>query len=184
MILRKIVELLSGAFCLLVLASCEVSTSVIVSGGPSFSFDGSGRLVSFIVYGPRPGHRIATPLDAKSVMWSIQPASGSPHGIPVVGLDLVYGKVPEGYVQAFPSSAPALPLADGHVYAFAAETTGASGIDGFFYMDRGTPVRIDVPGLCESESGGDVKPVRCHSGEPCVEPNDIEEFVRERRVQQ
>ena len=86
-------------------------------------------------------------------------------------------------MQTFPGTGPALPLAAGRVYAYAAETTGASGADGFFYMDESAPVAIKVPDLCESDFVGNVKPVKCSANEPFIEPKDLEEFVRENRVQ-
>jgi hypothetical protein len=183
MTLRKSVSLLATGFCLLTLLGCEVRTSVKVESGPTFSFDGSGRLVFFRVYGPRPGRKIATPVDAQSLMWSIEPASDSPSGASVTGMEIAYGKVPRSYLQKFPSSGAALPLVIGKVYVFDAETTGAPGVNGFVYMSRNGPIQINVPGLCGSAFVGDVKPVRCGTKEPYVEPKDLEEFVRENRVQ-
>ncbi len=160
---------------------CEVATSARLEPGPSFSLDGSGRLVSFHVYGPRQGHKIATPVDDQSLMWSIA-ATNDAHGALVTGMQIAYGKVPTGYVQKFPSSGAALPLANGQVYIFDAETTGAPGVNGFFYMDQSAPILIKVPGLCGSSSAGDVKPVKCGTNEPYVEPKDLEKFVQENRV--
>jgi hypothetical protein len=176
--------LLSVASMAVLDLGCEVGTSVRLEGGPSFALEGSGRLASLSVYGPRPGHKIATPLDTKSLVWNIEPMKGSPSGVLVTGMDdLTYGKVPKGYVQTFPSSGAAVPLATGQVYAFFADTTGASGANGFFYMDKNAPILINVPGLCQSAFVGDVKPVKCGTSEPYVEPKDLEEFVRENRVQ-
>jgi len=166
----------------LVLVGCEVSTSVRLKAGPSFLLDGSGRLVSFSVYGPQTGRKIATPLDSRALMWRIEP-SDSRSGIPVASIDIAYGRMPMGYLQNFPSHGQALPLAIGRVYAFVAETSGASGAHGFFYMGPNGPILIDVPGLCESSFVGDVEPVRCGTNEPYVEPTDLEEFVRKNRVQ-
>jgi hypothetical protein len=115
-------------------------------------------------------------------MWSIEPMSNS-SGAPIVDMRLAYGSVPKGYVQTFPGSGTALPLVTGQVYAFNAETVGASGADGFFYMDGSAPFLINVPGLCPSAFTGDVKPVKCGTNEPFVEPKDMEEFVRENRAQ-
>jgi len=97
-------------FLLLVLVGCEVATSIRLGVGPSFSFDGSGRLVFFRVYGPRLGHKIATPVDDQSLMWGIALTNDSPSGALVTGMQIVYGKVPKGYVQKFPSSGGHLPL--------------------------------------------------------------------------
>jgi hypothetical protein len=168
----------------LVLVGCEVRTSVKLAGGPSFSFDGSGRLASFTIYGPRSGHKIATPNDDISQVWSIQPSNGFADSILVASMNLRYGSVPKGYTQTVPRSgyAPALPT--GLVYYFIAETTGAPWAQGFFFMDRIGPVRISVPGLCPSAFIGDVKPVKCGTSEPYIEPSDMEKFVEENRVQE
>jgi hypothetical protein len=167
---------------LLTISSCEVSTSAKIHNGPTFSLDGSGRLVFFRIYGPRSGRRVATPVDAQSLMWSIEPTSDSPSGVLVTGMEIAYGKVPGGYLQKFPSSGAALPLGIGQVYIFDAETTGASGVNGFFYMDHSGPILINVPGLCGSAFVGNVKPVKCGTNEPYVEPKDLEQFVKEHRV--
>ena len=52
------------------------------------------------------------------------------------GTEIEYGKVPRGYLQKFPNSGAALPLAVGQVYVFDAVTTGAPGVNGFVYTAR------------------------------------------------
>jgi hypothetical protein len=168
------------ALCTLTFVGCEVRTSVVLDRGPSFLLSGSGHLVSFSVYGPQPGHKIATPLNQKGLLWRIEPISSTPQGVLVARMNLVYGRVPGGYMQTTPSVGP---LSTGQVYSFAAETTGAPGASGFFYMDGNGPTLINVPGLCESAFVGDVKPVKCGTAEPYVEPSNLQEFVRENRVQ-
>src|SRR6267142_1501469 len=60
-------SVLATASCWFVLSGCrEVPTSVGVGSGPSFSLNGSGRLASLRVYGPRSGHKI--PFDQKSLV--------------------------------------------------------------------------------------------------------------------
>jgi hypothetical protein len=183
MTLRRTTLLLAGGLCLLTLLGCEVRTSVKLGSGPSFSFDGSGRLASFSVYGPRTGHKIATPSDSKSLVWSVQASNGYPD-IPVAGMNLVYGTAPNGYAQIVPSRGTAPALATGLVYYFFAETTGAPGKGGFFYMDKAAPILIRVPDLCGSGFTGDVKPVKCGANEPYVEPKDLGQFIRENRLKQ
>jgi hypothetical protein len=97
-------------------------------------------------------------------------------------MEIEYGKVPRGYLQKFPNSGVALPLAIGQVYVFDAVTTGAPGANGFVYMGQNGPIQINVPGLCGSSFVGDVKPVKCGTNEPYVEPKDPEKFVQENRV--
>jgi hypothetical protein len=178
--MRLILKVLGG-LCLLTFLGCEVKTSVGLGTGPSFSFGGSGRLVSFSVYRPQPGHKIAVE-DDKSLMWRIEPMKDSPSGALVVRMDLTYGKVPEGYVQTFPSSGTAVPPTTGQIYHFFAETINAPGAGGFFYMGTNAPIRVNVPGLCTQAFDGDVKLVKCETGEPYIEPGDLEKFVQENRV--
>ena len=166
---------------LLIFNGCEVSTTARIHQGPTFSLDGSGHLVSFNVYGPQVGHKIATPNDVKSLVWSINPVTGY-HGDLVVRMEVIYGKVPKGYVQTTPISGTAPMLSSGLVYHYFAETTGAPGAEGFFYMDKTTPIVISVPGLCPSAFVGDVKPLKCGTQEPYSEPQDLELFVKEHRL--
>ena len=180
---EKTRRILLVGFCLL-LCSCEVTTSAKIGSGPSFSLDGGGRLSSFTVYAPQPGRRIATPNDAKSEVWSFRTASGNSRGERVAGMNLPYGRVPTGYVQTVPSGGIVSALKPGLVYFFIAETTGAAWAHGFFYIDQNKPIPINVPGLCPSAVVGDVKPVKCGTSEPYVEPKDLEEFVQQNRVQE
>lgn len=179
---RNTVAQLLGFLYLLTLFGCEVRTSVKIEAGPSFYFDGSGRLASFYIYAPRPGHKIATPVDGQSLMWSIEPAANGPSGVLVSGMEIEYGKVPSGYAQKFPTTGAVLPLATGKVYVFDAVTTGAPGVNGFVYIGRNGPLHVNVPDLCGSSFTGDVKPVRCGTSEPYVEPKDLENFVQKNIV--
>ena len=178
---RKTIWLLVGGLCLL-FCGCEVRTAVRLGSGPSFSLAGSGRLASFSIYGPQSGHKIATPYDAKSQVWSIQPQNGYPDSALVNHMNLVYGIVPKGYTQTVPTNAAAPALTEGFVYYFIAETTGAPWAEGFFYMEKSEPVPIKVPGLCESGVVGEVKALKCRTNEPYIEPKDLEQFVRENRI--
>jgi hypothetical protein len=180
--LKRAVSVLRVGFCLLTLIACEVKTSAKLGTGPSFSLDGSGHLASLTVYAPQSGRKIATPNNTKSEVWSIRPVNANSRGEMVARMNLLYGRVPNGYVQTVPSTAVASALTPGLVYYFFAETTGAPGAEGFFYMDKTVPILINVPGLCESAFVGDVKPVRCGTNEPYVEPKDLEKFVHENRV--
>lgn len=183
-VLRKALSSLVIGLCLLTLLGCEVRTSARLETGSSFSLDGSGRLASFSLYCPQPGHKIATPNDAKSQVWSIQPSNGYPDSAWVAHMNLVYGSVPKGYTQTVPNNGTAPALTAGLVYYFFVETTGAPGVGGFFYMDKAAPILISAPGLCESAFVGDVKPLKCGTKEPYSEPKDLEQFVRENRLQQ
>ena len=184
MTLRRHIGVLLFVCILPMLSSCrEIPTSVKVGNGPSFSFHGNGRLASFRVYGAQPGHKIATPFDAKSLVWRVQPTEGYFKGARVEGLKIEYGSTPVGYTQAIPSSGAASALPAGQVYYFFAETTNAPPAEGFFYLDGTTPIQIKVPGLCQSGFVGDVKALKCGTSEPYTEPSNLEQFVRENRVQ-
>jgi hypothetical protein len=115
-------------------------------------------------------------------MWRIALMNDSPSGALVTRMNLAYGNVPKGYVQTFPTSGTAVSPTSGQIYAFFAETINAPGLDGFFYMDKNAPIMVNVPNLCESALVGDVKPVKCATNEPYVEPSDLEKFVQENRV--
>jgi hypothetical protein len=177
----RVLTSLTIIFLLAIFNGCEVSTIARIHEGPTFSLDGSGHLVSFNVYGPQVGRKIATPNDSKSLVWSINPLTGY-HGDLVARMEVIYGKVPSGYMQTTPINEAAPMLSSGLVYHFFAETTGASGAGGYFYMDKTTPILVNVPDLCASAFIGDVKPVKCGTGEPYVEPNDLEKFVREHHL--
>jgi hypothetical protein len=181
---QKAIVFLLAALWLIVLSGCrEVPTSAKVGNGPSFSLNGSGRLASFRVYGPLPGHKIATPFDGKSLVWAVQPSQGYLQGFQIERLEIRYGNIPNDYTQTVPTSgtAPALPA--GKIYYFFAETTNAPPSEGFFYLDGNIPIEIKVPGLCQSGFVGDVKPLKCGTQEPYSEPQNLDQFVRENRLQ-
>jgi len=107
---------LGAVSLLLVLSGCrEIPTSVKVGTGPSFLLGGSGRLATFTVYAPQSNQKIAFPdRDVASVVWQVTAAQGYFKGSHVKGLQLTYGKVPDGYEQIAPNqsqAAPPLPAA-------------------------------------------------------------------------
>src|ERR1700724_3539907 len=107
MTLRNAVSFLIAGTLLILLGGCEpseVPTTVQVASGPSFSLQGSGRLASFTVFAPLSGQKIAYPdTDISTVIWQIQASKGYFRGRDVQGLQVIYGKVPEGYAQAVPN---------------------------------------------------------------------------------
>lgn len=169
---------------LVIFVGCgEVKTLAHLQSGPTFLLDGSGKLASFRVYGPRPGRKIATPFDAKSITWYVQASDGYFKGSRVQRLMIEYGKVPMGYTQTAPDAGTAPKLTSHVVYYFIAETTDAPPAEGFFYMDGNVPTEIVVPGLCQSAFSGDVQPLKCGTTDPYTEPTNLDQFVRENRVQ-
>jgi hypothetical protein len=104
-------------------------------------------------------------------------------GTRVGHLQLVYGKLPDGYKQTVPSqSHGALPLALGVVYGFFAETTNAPGFGGSFYLTGSGPTQIDVPGLCLRLIERRDVAVKCGTNEPDEEPTDLAKFAREHQI--
>ena len=180
---------------LLVSTACEIPTSVTLKDGPSFTLSGSGHLASFTVYGPEPGHKIATPLNTGSVVWQIRATDGYFKGAMVEHMKVRYGSLPQGYLQTVPNDSPLLGcvssdrwcrsprvLEAGEIYYFFAETTDAPGAEGFFYMDGSAPIELKIPGLCQSGFSGNLKAINCETGTPYVEPQNLDKFVREQRV--
>jgi hypothetical protein len=171
--------------CVLFVTGCgEVKTFARLERGPTFLLSGSGKLASFRIYGPKPGRVIATPNDAKSLVWSVQASAGYFEGLPVQGLKISSGSVPSGYLQTIPEAGTTARLKSRLVYYFVAETTNAPGAEGFFYLVDDLPTLIVVPELCQSSFVGDVQPLNCETGQPYVEPVNLEQFVRENRVSQ
>lgn len=167
-------------------AGCERETPTLISvrQGPVFAFSGNGRLAAFTVYAPNPGQHIANPnSEVATAIWQIKPTKGYFEGTRVGGMQLSYGKVPEGYSQAVPSSPQqaVVPL-PGAVYSFFAETTDAPGAGGFFYMGRSGLTQITVPDLCLKLINGHEAPVKCGTDDAYQEPTNLEKFVQEHRV--
>lgn len=164
--------------------SNERPTTVTVGPGLLFTFAGSGRLASFTIYGPQTGQRIALPdSDVASVVWQIKTSKGYFNGAKVDGLQLTYGKVPDGYIAVVPSqSQPPPRLAAGAVYSFLAETTDASIAEGYFFMDGTEPVQTAIPDACLMLVNGHEARVNCTTKQPYQEPTNLEEIVRRNRV--
>ena len=177
---------LAGVFLLLLLSACrEIPTSVKVGAGPSLSLGGSGRLASLTIYAPQVGQKIAFPdHDVATAVWQITATKGYFKGSRVKGLQLIYGKVPEGYQQIVPDKSPAPPLSSGIVYAFFAETTDAPISTGYFYMGGSGPVQTEIPDLCLMFVQGRKTRVKCklNTAELYQEPVDLEKYVREHQV--
>ena len=170
--------------CLLCGSACEHEIPVLISvgAGPSFTIiTGSDRLVTFSVYAPLPGERIAAPHpDVAAVAWQIK-ASGNYSSIE--GSRLVYGKIPEDYKQVVPNqpqTPPPLPV--GAVYSFYAVPAEAQPVGGFFYMEKTGPIQIRIPDLCLSLIKGREVRMKCGTNQPYQEPKDLEEMIRKNRI--
>lgn len=172
---------------LLAMSGCrEVPTSVRVRSGPSFTLKGSGRLAIFTVYAPQGGQKVAFPDPAvASVVWTIRAKEGYFKGARANDLQLIYGRVPEGYEQVVPErSQPAPALPPGEVYSFFAETTDAPIASGYFYTDRSGIVQTKVPDLCLAMVQGQKTRVKCglNTNQPYQEPTDLQAFVKKNEV--
>jgi hypothetical protein len=119
-----------------------------------------------------------------TVAWQIKASKGYFEGTRVEHLQLVYGKVPDGYTQTVPSqSHGAPPLLSGVAYSFFADSTGAPRIGGHFYMNGTAPIQISVPDLCLTRKEGLDVAVHCGGrNEPYEEPTDLAKFAREHQV--
>lgn len=176
------VLLLMGA-CLYVIG--EHRTVVTISSGPSFTMTGSGELASFTVHAPRRGNRVAFPHEADSdIVWRIAATNGYFKGARVSGLTIRYGETPPGYSQLVPSpgQAPSA-LSDKVVYSFVAETTNATGANGYFYMGGGEPILTFIPDLCLTEKDGHLVRTRCSfkGDRTYKEPANLDDIVRKYR---
>jgi hypothetical protein len=180
--MRKAVALAVAILLTGVFGCRETKTSARLQNGPAFLLRGSGRLAFFRVYAPQHGRKIATPFDAKSLAWSVQPSDGYFKGANVEPLVVDYGRVPSGYTQTVPNSGTPAKLASHLVYYFFAETTNAPPAEGYFYLEGDVPTEIAVPGLCQSGLTGDVTPLKCGTADLYTEPTDLEQFVKENGV--
>lgn len=125
---------------------------------------------------------MGTPLDAKSLVWCVQPTAGYFDGIRVHRLTLNFGIVPGGYARIVPAGGIVPKLPSKVVYYFLAEATNAPNAAGSFYLNEDTPTETTVPGPCESGTVGDLRPLKCGTPGPYIEPPDLDRFVRESRV--
>lgn len=164
----------------------EKPTAVSVRQGPVFALSGNGRLAFFTVYAPRAGQHIADANpNVATVIWQIKATRGYFEGARVGGMQLSYGKAPDGYSQTVPNSPQVAPApAPGTVYSFFAETTDAPGIGGFFYIGRTGLRQITVPDLCLKLVNGKDVEVKCGTNDPYQEPTDLEAFAQQHQVTQ
>lgn len=162
----------------------ERPTAVSVRQGPVYALSGNGRLAVFTVYAPRAGKHIADANpNVATVIWQVKATRGYFEGARVGGMQLTYGKVPDGYSQTVPNSPQMAPApAPGTVYSFFAETTDAPGIGGFFYIGRAGLTQITVPDLCVKLVNGKDVEVNCGTDDPYQEPTDLETFAQQHRV--
>ena len=201
MVLRKAIPFLISVSLLLMSSSCEapeIPPTLKIGSGPSFFFHGSERLVTFAVYAPPTGQRIASPFnimwmvpdpDIAPAIWQLECPNRFLGRIRVEGLVIPYGKVPSGCLQAAPQQPQSFPpLTGGVIYSFSGETfygRSTAFTNGYFYVDGSGAIHpVDVPDLCLTRKVDHLVRVNCKTSEPYREPTDIEKFVQEHRKSQ
>lgn len=101
-------------------------TEITLAGGtiPTFGLSGSGKIVDFIVTGPR--QRSGEGLQAFTV-WEFRPLGNIDYLDTLDRLKSVkYGEVPKGYRQLYPeNNSPPLPLMEGQSYLLQIYTDNA-----------------------------------------------------------
>jgi hypothetical protein len=119
----------------------ERDTLITVEGGnpPSFIMTGSGKLTTLRVTGPRKLREGVA--EEPYVIWEIE-FKGDGYARNVERLSpIVYGDVPEGYIQVIPHpSHPAPPISEGELYGVNAITMNANGGRVGFAIHKGEAV--------------------------------------------
>ncbi len=164
----------------------EVATTVTVSKGTVFSFTGSGRLASFTVSAPLDGQKIAVSCGTRLItcggqalgIWQIEASGGYFEGHAVDGMKIPYGRVPPSYKQLIPSNSQTPPaLRSDVIYSFFAESTEAGATGGAFHVDKSGSVQLIETDLCTTIRNGREFRISCKTGQPYVEPFNIDKFV-------
>ena len=154
----------------MLLTACERATHVQVEGStsPKFILSGSGRLCYFVIYSPEFAQKAKSPWDEDLALWKITVADGRSTGTPVGSLDrIVYGVLPDGYIQVRPKIGPAPPLKEGEKYLYEVNTTNAPGAFGYLEIRNSRAVSTDGPqGPCFGGKGKGWVRVPCPSTLP------------------
>ena len=147
-------RLLIVAICLL--TACEIPTHVRIAGAanPIFVLSGSGRLACFVIYAADYAEKAESPRDENVALWKISAKEGNLNGRLWRLKRIVYGVVPEGYVQLKPQvgSYPP-PLEGGKKYFFEVDTANAPGATGYVEIRRSQAVLTDGPYPCFGGEG-------------------------------
>lgn len=125
-----------------VFSSCEVDTTVTIKGDnpPTFVMSGSGSLALLRIQGQKVRD---TPAIFASVVWEIRSKDGRINGTRLESLgSIIYGRVPEGYVQVYPEHGDAPPLIEGQKYHAFFDTVNANGARVHFTIRDGKVVEV------------------------------------------
>lgn len=147
---RRILKLATVVLSVIAFLCCETDMSVETDGKnpPSFSFSGSGNLISFAVMEVPPENQkqtIQRSSDANLLLWEIVPtnADNKIRRLPVI----TYGKLPPGFIQKFPADGAApRPLVQGKIYEVGGPAYGANGGLSWFKIQENKSVQVPIPG--------------------------------------
>lgn len=107
-----------------------------------------------MVYSPEFAQKAQSPWDEDLALWKITIADGRSTGTPVDSLDqIVYGVLPEGYIQIKPKMGSAPPLKQGEKYFYDVTTTDAPGARGYLEIRNSRAVSTDGPKVCFGGEG-------------------------------
>jgi len=133
-------------------AGCEVDMQVSVDGKvpPTFTMQGSGYLVFFIVSEISPENQKLAPGQRDSskdrVIWNIRPTETSYENLRIRNLPSIkYGEVPPGFTQKEPAQGNPPALVEGKVYEAGGPNTGANGGFVWFVIRNGKSEEIEQP---------------------------------------
>jgi hypothetical protein len=119
------------------LTACERRLTVMMDGKvpPAFTFDGNGDIQRVFIYQVTKDGKVPP---KGSEFWVIVPtntvvASRCP--------PIIYGVVPDGFVQRIPQTGAPPKLEEGQTYGFGAVTTEAPGGDMWFTIQAGKSIR-------------------------------------------
>jgi hypothetical protein len=147
-----VVAILTSAGC-----GHEVGTQISIDGliPPSFSFNGTGNQIEFLISRVPPENRTIYPYhktDKDIVLWRIVPAKGTPDQARVWP-SVTYGKVPPGFVQNVPQNGDPPPgLVEGEIYSAGGLAYNAPGGQLFFIISNGKSMDVPITYLVENKN--------------------------------
>jgi hypothetical protein len=131
-------------FLMVIVNSAQISerhTKLLIEGGnpPEFIMTGSGALSSIRISGPQKQR------DAEGeemyLYWVIKyKARGEARAVEGLG-PIVYGRIPEGYLQKYPEKGEAPKLVEGERYFIRVTTFNANGVEKYFVI-RNSKVEV------------------------------------------
>jgi hypothetical protein len=123
--------------CLAFLCTCERDTRIVIKGSqrPRFILTGSGRLSYLRVHGPKVREGAG---ETAHILWEIVANNPSHYGSTLREIGtVVYGEVPNGYVQTLPEAGMPPELTENENYDVWVITDGANGAKQQFEIRNG-----------------------------------------------